>query len=146
MNTEINVIKKEAGEYEVTKGLDKYLVSKDSFTGDWNICAEGQYLVSRKTKKDCLDFIDKGYSVKILDKISIIPNIEIDTQFIVKTPKNKNRMWVVEDIIYSSKTGKWKIEGSYYNNSIDEGHYTWDYEDFREECEIVSDGCRRKYR
>ena len=141
----MEVIKKEAGEYEVINGVDCYRVSKDSFTGTWSIYCNGAYLISKKTKKDCLDFIEKGYSVKILDKISIVPAVELDTHFIVKTPKNKNRIWTINDIVYSAKTGKWRIEGSYYNNSIDEGSYSWDYEDFEEECELISDGCKKRY-
>ena len=138
----MQVTKIEAGEYQVLKDSNVYLVSKDSYTGGWSVHCDGKYITYKKTKKDCLDFIEKGYSVKILDSISIVPSVEIDTKFIQKGVKNE-RLWTVDDVVYSSAKGKWIIKGYYYNNSIDEGRYSWDAEDFDDECEVIQDGCGR---
>lgn len=140
----MEVIKKDVGEYAVTKGSDVYRVSKDSVAGKWYVFCNKEYIISRKTKKECLDFIEQGNTVNIMGKISVVPNIGIDTYFLVKTPANKGRLWSVDDIVYSVNSGNWKIRGSYYNNSIDEGSYTWDYADFLEECEIIPNKCQKK--
>lgn len=137
------VTKIEAGEYRVEKDNIQYLVSKDSYTGGWSIYSNGKCITYKDTKKECLDFIDTGYTVKILDSISKVPSVEIDTHFRVKGNHYNDRLWEVDDVIYSSKKGKWVIKASYYNDSIDSDRYSWDYDEFENECEVTSDGCGR---
>ena len=140
----MQITKIEAGEYKVEKDNIEYLISKDSYTGDWNIYSNKKYLMSKDTKKECLDFIELGHSVKILDSISVIPNIDLDSHFVRKC--DKNTIWTVRDLTYSIAKGKWSIEGSYYKNPIDSGYRAWDEDNFRKECDIISDGCGRKYK
>ena len=137
----MTVTKIEAGEYKVEKDNIKYLISKDSYTGGWSIYSGGKCIAYKDTKKGCLEYIDTGYTVKILDSISKVPNVEIDSHFIRKT--DRDTLWTIRDIIYSTKKGKWRVKGSYYNDSIDSGSYSWDYDEFENECEITSDGCGR---
>ena len=139
----MQVTKIEAGEYQVLKDSVVYLVSKDSYTGGWSVHCDGKYITYKNTKKECLDFIERGYTVKILDSISIVPPVELDTHFVEKS--NRSRVWSVDDVIYSSKLGRWRVKGSYYKDSVDEGRYTWDYDDFEEDCEITTDGCWRSF-
>ena len=107
----MQITKIEAGEYKVEKDNIEYLVSKDSYTGDWNIYSNKKYLISKDTKKECLDFIELGHSVKVLDSISIVPTIELDSHFIRKCDEGKT-IWTVRDLTYSIARGKWSIEGS----------------------------------
>lgn len=139
----MEVTKIEAGEYKVNKDNEEYLVSKDSYTGTWSIYHSNKFLTYKNTKKACLDFIEKGHSVKLLDGITIVPPVELDTHFKVKT--DATTVWTVRDVIYSSRSGKWRIKGSYYNDSIDSGSCSWNYDDFENECELTSDGCGRSY-
>lgn len=138
----MQITKIEAGEYLVVKDEVEYFVSKDSYTGGWSIYYNKKCISYKNTKKECLDFIDKGYTVKILDSISKVPDVEIDSHFIKKG--DVNTIWTIKDIVYSTKLGKWRIKGSYYNDSIDSGSYDWSYDDFENECEVTSDGCGRR--
>ena len=130
----MDVLKLEPGEYKVIKDNEEYFVSKDSYTGGWSISNDGKYLAYKNTKKECLEFIEKGQNVKILDFISMVPPVPLNSKFIQKG--SPDTIWKVSDVIYSTRDGKWKIKGYYRNDSMDEGRNTWDYDNFEEECEF----------
>ena len=133
----MTILKLEPGEYKVIKDGEEYLVSKDSYVGGWSVSSNGKYLTYKNTRKECLEFIEKGQNVKILDFISMVPPVKLDSKFIQKD--SPNIIWKVSDIVYSTRDGKWKIKGYYRNDSMDEGRNTWDYDDFGEECEELED-------
>lgn len=136
----MEVIKIEAGEYKVLKDDVEYRISKDSYGGGWNIYngpTYKDYVAYKNTKKECLDFIEHGCSVKILDKITMVPDVGIDTHFRVKGKYYSDRRWTVDDVVYSTARGKWSIVGHYYNDSIDSDRNSWDEDEFETECERV---------
>lgn len=133
----MDILKIEPGEYKIIKGNEEYFVSKDSYTGGWSVSSNGRYLTYKNTKKECIEFIEKGQDVKILDFISMVPPVKLNSKFIQKN--NPNNVWRVSDVIYSTRDGKWKIKGYYRNDSIDGCRNTWDYDDFGEECEEVNE-------
>lgn len=132
----MRIDKIEAGEYKVEKNNVEYRVSKDSYTGGWSVYSEGKFLTYKKTKKECLDFIDID-NVKNLNIIDKTPTVKINNSFRVKGKDYKDHLWKVDDVIYSSKKNKWVIKGSYCNNSIDFGSNSWDYDDFELDCDVI---------
>jgi hypothetical protein len=133
---EINKI--EAGCYEVkTNGGTIYKVIKDSYLGGWGIFDNNQttynhLLITKNTKKECLDFIEGNF--KDLTHINDIPNIKINSHFRVMSDTT-DTVWNINDILYSTAKGKWIVHSSYYNNSIDCGERDWDIDDFNDLCE-----------
>ena len=128
----IEVKKIEAGCYEIEKDGVSYKITKDSFLGVWNIYVNDKYLMYKKTKKDCIDFVENGHSVQIFDNISIAPNVKLDTKF--KQKDYPDRLWSIDDLVYSTAKGKWVVCAHYYNDSIDSSRNSWDYDDFEDEC------------
>lgn len=138
----MQVTKIEAGEYLVVKDAIDYRISKNSYTGSWSVYQDDKVLIHKNTKKECLEFIDKGHSIKLFDSISVVPPVELDSQFHTKV--SPDTRWSVADVYYSTRKGRWMIRGSYYNDSIDSGSSDWSYDDFEDECELVADGCGRR--
>lgn len=138
----IEVNKIEAGCYEVKIIEDNstYMVIKDSYLGGWGIFDNDQttyshLLVSKNTKKECIDFLEGNF--KDLSNINNVPNnIRVTSKFKVKGDKQRNTTWVIDDIVYSTSKGKWIVNASYYNDSIDCGNGVWDVDNFEEECEV----------
>ena len=142
-----------AGEYKVTKDDISYYIVKNSYLGVWSIYMEPDHincLLFRNTKKECLDYIEQGSTVKILNKISFVPTVGLDTYFYLKdiseeelkeinSPRvrlrNKN-LWKVEDILYSTKTGGWIIKGTHIGFYTNKNNKEWSYSDFVEKCNI----------
>jgi hypothetical protein len=142
-----------AGEYKVTKENVSYYVVKNSYLGVWSIYTEPDHvncLLFRNTKKECLDYIEQGSTVKILNKVSFVPTVGLDTYFYLNTltkeeleelnsPRIRLRsknLWKVEDVLYSSKYGKWIIKGIHIGNYNKKDVKEWDYADFTETCII----------
>jgi hypothetical protein len=142
-----------AGEYKVTKDNIDYYIVKNSYLGVWSIYMEPDHincLLFRNTKKECLDYIEQGSTVKILNKVSFVPTVGLDTYFYLKDIpeeelkeinssrirlRNKN-LWKVEDVLYSTKIGDWIIRGvsirSYPKKEIKE----WSCVDFTDNCSV----------
>lgn len=92
---------------------------------------ENEFLHAFDTQHEANVYILNGLSIPPNTKnLNIIPNVGIATY------KHKGqRNYYVEDVIYSTKKGKWIIKASWYNNSFDEGHVSFDEEEWFEEEE-----------
>lgn len=124
---EINKI--EAGYYEVKDEYGKvFKVIKDSYLGGWGIFDGPTYsnlIITKQTKKDCIEFIEGGCSYKDLSRIDCVPKVEPHDKF-----RFDNNEWTVNDVMYSTVKGKWIIKASYYNDSIDSSSSSFDEDDF----------------
>lgn len=127
----MEIKKIEAGCYEVVSDYGKtYQVIKDSFVGGWGVFNGPTYsdlMITKDTKKECLDFIENNCSYKDLSRISNVPDVEPKDKF-----KYNDDEWTVDDVIYSTAKGKWIIKAHYYNCSIDSGSNYFDEDEYED--------------
>ena len=86
-----------------------------------------EFMICKKTLKECLEFIELNYTPMNLLNVKQIPKQHIDQKY---RNKRSGKIWSIDDIIYSTADGRWKIDAYYYVNSFDEGRYTFDVDDF----------------
>lgn len=122
-----------AGQYFVCHNSKIFEVYKDEKPGYWCYWAvyrgidREKFLIKKKTLKEALEFIEHGYTPKNLTAIDKLPKQEIDKNY---RSKRTGNIWSIDDIIYSTADGKWKIEASWYNDSIDSGKNTFTADEF----------------
>jgi len=120
-------------QYFVCHDSKMFEVYKDEKPGYWCYWAlyrgvdRKEFLIKKKTLKECLEFIEYGYTPKNMVKIEQIPRQQIDKKY---RSKRTGNIWSIDDIIYSTADGKWKIEASWYNDSIDSGNNTFTSDEF----------------
>ena len=121
------------GQYFVCHDSKMFEVFKDEKPGYLSYWAlyrgvdRKDFLIKKKTLKECLEFIEHGYTPKNMVKIEQIPKQQIDKKY---RSKRTGNIWSIDDIIYSTADGKWKIEASWYNDSIDSGNNTFNTDEF----------------
>ena len=138
----VEIDKIEAGCYGIkTDDGAIYKVIKDSYLGGWGIFEDNQQtthnrlLMSKNTKKECLSFIESNF--KDLSAIKDVPiDIPINSAFKIINDY-ADRVWIIDDVIYSTLKGKWIIQASYFRGISDLGERFWNIDEFRELCEVV---------
>lgn len=96
------------------------------------IAYEGdEFLHAFDTQHEANTYIVNGFSIPPdLKNLNTIPKVGIATY-----KRKGQRNYYVDDVVYSTKKGKWVIKASWYNNSFDEGRISFDEDEWFEEEE-----------
>lgn len=92
---------------------------------------EDEFLHAFGTQREASAYVLNGFSIPPdLKNLNTIPKVGIATY-----KRKGQRNYYVDDVVYSTKKGKWIIKASWYNNSFDEGRKNFDEEEWFEEDE-----------
>lgn len=114
--------------YEAVKGFKCWTLYKGVNRGRPNI------LVAKRTLRECKEFVKVGYTPGNYSAISTPPMEQIDKKY---KSKRTGSIWRIDDVVYSTARGRWIIDSSFYNNSIDEGRCHFDIDEWEENFEEV---------
>lgn len=92
---------------------------------------EDEFLHAFDTQHEANTYVLNGCSIPPdIKNLNAIPKVRIATY-----KRKGQRNYYVDDVIYSTKEGKWIIKASWYNNSFDEGRVSFDEDEWFEEEE-----------